>query len=229
MSLDGATQALWNEYLALEDRGTREDRTAELERFVDAAKGLGSEITDAFAYDLARRKVDRNEDFALRMPLFREIVFPALKRGLAAGRGDCARWLAGLYQLVVRSADYLEIQAAVGSERELLVRALELDPTDKKSRRRLIESDANYLHFTLHELPSGVLSTFTDGATAEECLQLSEFVDEFEDHTKAAGIAADFHQLVERCRLHYRAYREYLLNRADASYAEFLARQGLAQ
>ncbi len=230
MSFDAATADLWNEYLALENRGTRANRTAALERFVAAASGLGPEILDPFAYNLARRKVDLHEDLALRMPLFREIMLPALRRGLDAGRGDCARWLASLYELVERSTDYPEIEAAIGDRRDLLVRAMELDPMDRESRRRLIEGDASYLDYTLHELPAGVLVGMgpNGGATPEDCLKLNERVDEFEGHTKLAGVAANYHDLVERCRLHYNAYREYLLDRLDSSYEEFLRRKGLA-
>jgi hypothetical protein len=215
--------ALWQQYLQAEGRAPREQKLAALAAFLDALTGSPAADWHPWARALAERVVDGGEDFVVRMPLFERAVFPALHAGLPG----CARWLTGFAQHLNRSpACRSQLPADQQTELGLLLAAVRADPADHASRRRLIAAHAARLRYSLHELPSGVLYGM-DGATPDECLELTRVLDEF--YTLVAGTpdGPDYGELIEQCRLHFTAYRAFLLDRGEsATYADYLARTG---
>ena len=218
-------EQLWNEYLGVEASGTRDAKLRALESFV--AHLTQSPLTDweSWARDLAERVVDRNEEIPIRMPLFRDVVFPALLKGHRDQLPGCARWLAGLSQHIYRATDcQRQLCDEEQTERGLLRAALLNDPSDQSSARRLIKVLADRLWFSLHELPAGVLYGM-DGATADQCLELQEELKEFQDLVQQHDQLVSYQSLIADCQYHFRHYHAYLLRRDDfTSYSDFLAR-----
>ncbi len=101
----------------------------------------------------------------MRMPLFREVLFPVLFAGYEKGERGCARWLAGFAQLLYNSPECLaRLPEALRSEHGLLLRAIERDTDDSLSKQRLLRILRGRFEYALHELPAGVLYA-ADGAT----------------------------------------------------------------
>jgi len=107
----------------------------------------------------------------------------------------------------------------------LLRAAIRQYASDRRSRLRLIDKIAYQLRYALHELPSGVLYGL-DGASPEQCLQLEEELEEFCRFLSCEKMEERYAELVRDGRMHFRAYREYLLDQGHYhSYAAYLARK----
>jgi hypothetical protein len=154
---------LWDAYLQLEARALRADKMRGLATFLDSLSGSPEWEWFPWARSIAERVVDKCEAFIIRMPLFERAIFPALLAGYRAGMPGCARWLAGLSDLLHRSTKCQEyLPEAERNDVGLLRAALRQDPTDPWPRQRLLEKLSERLRFSLHELPAGVLYGIVD-------------------------------------------------------------------
>ena len=195
-------------------------------RFVESAAALPEIDRAEFVRELMRRVVDEGQSIPLRMPLFRELVFPVLHRGLRERQPHCARWLAALCQVLYRCRECMAGLAPDNTEPRLLAIALDHDPADSAARLRWIQCEAAYLHYTIHELPAGILIG-TYSATPEQCLELVESLSRFREHVRLAGVESTHRTLIEHCALHYPLYREYLLAGQRQGYQAFLDAKGI--
>ena len=215
-------ERLWAAYLDAEVDRIRAVTMPAIDRFIDALLARPREEWTRWAKDVAAAVADRGEGVPIRFPLFRRVLLPVLAAGVRQGEPGCARWLAHFEPLLVHTpgSDLLEhLQTAHGLLRE----AARVDPTDELARRRLVRVRADYLEYTLHELPAGVLYD-RDGATVGGCDELLSELAEFREHLAATGQAAEYGRLVAECDFHYRAYRDYLTTgRPGGSYGRYLA------
>lgn len=225
-SLDPASEELWQAYLAAERTGARQVWKKALDQFVAALLAQGPSVADRWARALAERVVDGAEPQSVRFPLFREVLVPALVRGVQANEAGSARWLGCLMGRWAQNSNLLEaLPEEMRTSRGLLLAALRLDAGDQRARRALVEEMAAYLAYTLHELPAGVLYGF-DGATVEQCRDLTEMLSEFREQVRLLG-ESRYAELIADCEQHYTAYPKYLTSRAaHDTYAAFLARAG---
>jgi hypothetical protein len=217
------TQKLWDAYLVAETDRIRSLTMSALDRFLEAALRHESPVWYAWAYELAHKVSDEQQDIPIRFPLFQRMLLPALTHGILHEARGCARWLAHFDQLLFHSVHH-ELPNHLRSAEGLLREALRVDPEDQLARRSLVERWANYLEYTLHELPAGVLYG-NNGASVKECEELLELLDEFIAHVKYLGRTVEYSELVGDCLLHFKNYREYLLTRLpDDCYEQFLER-----
>jgi hypothetical protein len=218
---------LWDVYQRAEARGVRADKLRALAALLDCLAGSPDHEWFPWARSLAEAVVDKGESLMIRGPLFERAVFPALLAGYRAGLPGCARWLAGLFDLLCRSkACQAGLPESERSEVGLLRAALRHDPADQRSRRQLLEKLAARLRYSLHELPAGVLYGI-DGASPEQCLELERELDEFCMLAKEEGKEQLHGVLIGQCRFHFRAYRDYLVSPGDCrTYAQYLVQAG---
>ncbi|HEX6899711.1 MAG TPA: hypothetical protein VF789_08360 [Thermoanaerobaculia bacterium] len=220
--LKAQTHQLWLDYLAAEKDRIRSLTMPALDHFIESLLQHEAEVWHAWALDLARQVSDERAEIPVRFPLFRQVLLPTLADGVRRELPGCARWLAEFESLLVNSdAGVLpdHLQSSVGLLRE----AIRVDAADSLARRRLVSRWSSYLDYTLHELPDGVLYG-QNGATAEQCGELLELLDEFRGHVRSIGETEKFAELISECDFHFRSYREYLLQeRPGGSYEEFLA------
>jgi hypothetical protein len=218
---------LWDLYQRVEARGRRADRLRALANFLDCLARTSDREWFPWARSLAEAVVDKGESRPVRRPLFERAVFPALLAGYRAGLPGCARWLAGLFDLLCRSKGCLgQLPEVERSEVGLLRAAMRHDSADQRSRRQLLGKLAARLRYSLHELPAGVLYG-VDGTSPEECLELEQELDEFCQLAGVEGQEQRYREFIERCRFHFRAYRDYLLNPGPCrSYAQYLGQVG---
>jgi hypothetical protein len=166
------TMQLWSDYLAAEGVRVRQRPLVALDRFTDAVLLLSPEAWHPWALELAMHVVDKHDQIPIRLPLFRAVIFPALRTGLEKSIPGCARWLAGFAQLLCQSpACCDQLPENQRSEHGLLLRAVQDDPADTLAKKRLLIVMRSRFDYVLHELPSGVLYE-QDGASITECDEL---------------------------------------------------------
>ena len=213
---------LWIEYRAAEGRGVRAEYLRALREFISAwqtapATTRARWLTSYFEAGI----IDSDR---VRTLLLEEVLLPELVARARAGH-ECARR---------RTATLLERrphERAWGAYHELGWRGLvdELlaaSPGDEGLRRAALEQDLDYLRYTLHELPSGVLYGH-DGASVAECDELLAWLDELEGSMRTLE-RAEYRPLIAEARRHYAAYRAYLgAGRVEGGYTAYLARAGL--
>ena len=219
-----AQRQLWDAYIAAESRAPRAEKLRALDAFLDALATSPPSDWFPWARSIAEQVVDHGGNLVIRRPLFERAVFPALLAGYRLCLPGSARWLAGLSENLWRYPKCREsLQPDEMTEVGLLSAAIRHDPNDRRSRLRLIDKIADRLCYSLHELPSGVLYGM-DGATIEECQELDEELDEFCRLVAQEELDARYAELIQCCRFHFRAYRDYLTNREQyRDYAEYLS------
>jgi hypothetical protein len=218
-----ALEELWQTYIDAERKGIRADALRALAAAVDALLELPRDERHSWVLRVASDFAGDNCGFPLRTPLFRKVILPELAAGTLAGEPSCARLLAHFDQFLLRvGPGECALPEALCSRRGLLAEALRLEPSDSRARAALVEWDARYLVYTLHELPSGVLYGH-DGASVDQCEELLQLLEEFKDHVSVLGRDDDFKALIADCAFHYQMYRQYLLVRPAATrYEQFL-------
>ena len=201
-------EALWVKYQEAERDRIRGLTLERLETFIDRLLVESPHLWRRWALGVAASVSDDGNDLPVRFPLFRRVLLPALAEGVERHESGCARWLAHFESLLYH-CDQSAFPGGLRTAVALLREAVQLDAGDALARRRLVERQASYLDYTLHELPAGVLYGH-DGATAEECEELLEFLTEFQAHVQILGEQEKYADLIVDCRSHYNAYRDYL-------------------
>jgi hypothetical protein len=161
-------EGLWTRYRALEDQGG--DRATVLDAltaFVRRVEAAPPNIRRTWVDECLRASSDPKAGFHIRSPLFQRVLFPELKARYVTGDAPAARALAQLSQPLFRYRAGWEALGRPG-EVDLWKEAYRRDPSFEDARAKLVVSTANFIRYTLHELPAGVLYG-TDGATLEQC------------------------------------------------------------
>ena len=214
--------SLWNQYLHEERSGVRRTALTRLDAFIAALLQEPSTVWTEWARALAAASADDSLDVPVRMPLFRQVFLPALTAGVRHGEPGAARTLACFGHLLVHGLP-TDLPPALEARAGLLREAVRVDPGDVRALNLLVEDEARYFTFTLHELPSGVLYGM-NGATCEQCAELLCAVDAFDELTRRIPGGARYGALIRECRFHYAHYAQYLNQRsAGSTYAAFLA------
>src|SRR5829696_5140397 len=154
--LNEVQRDLWNAYWEAENRAPRAQKLAALDAFLNVLTTSPPAQWFPWARWLAEQVVDQGADLVIRRPLFERAVFPALLAGFRAHLPGSARWLAGLAENLGRSPECREqLPPQEWTELGLLRAAVRDDPGDRRSRLRLIDTLADRVRFSLHELPAG--------------------------------------------------------------------------
>lgn len=152
----------------------------------------------------------------IRQRVFEKLIYPTLCEGVEAENIEAVRIMIELIQHVyayqTRSNEW-KYHAS-----ELIDIGLRLDPLDNKLRKMKYDSAVQYLNYSIHEVPSGVLWD-TNGASESQCHELLKYADEFEQLSQSLG--KDDSELLTQCRYYYRSYAAYLA--ARVSYHNFAA------
>lgn len=224
--LTSKQRRFWEAYERAEDGYDRTEKLRCLEAFLGSLEESSSSEWFPWARSLAEQVIDHSRALKIRRPLFERALFPALLDGYRLRVPGSARWLAGFHQQLLQCDELLaQLPEEDRSEQGLLRTALASDPNDRRTRSRLIDITADYLKYTLHELPAGVLDG-ANGATPEKCAELLDYLDAF-TRLLGPGLAQDqYAELIARCRFHFREYAEYLNNREEyINYSDYLSRQ----
>lgn len=219
--MDVTIETLWKRYVDAEVDRIRPVYMAVLGDFIDALLAQPQEEWHAWAKHFAAQVSDDAVEAPIRMPLFRSVLLPALASGVLMKEAGCARWLA-VHEGLLAHCELSDLPENLRTPVDLLREAVRIDPSDTLARQRLVEKDAWFLDYTLHELPDFVLNC----ATAPQCQYLLALVDEFESNVHVLGLEERYGDLIGECRWHYAAYTEYIASHAnEGSYEEFTRRR----
>lgn len=171
-----------------------------------------------WVYGVLRAKFGEGASAPIREPLWNEIVAPILVQDYERGDAEAAVLLAE----ACPPASHVSAAGTVLGRTQLWREAYRRNPDDGHARSELISAMANYIKYTLHELPAGVLYE-VDGATTEQCEELAADVAEYRRLLDAEDTAGA--ELADLAAYHYSKYPKYLASREPGdTYAAFLER-----
>jgi len=126
--------------------------------------------------------------------LFRHIVYPFLKSRIKSDP-DAIRCLINVIRNVYQDKDIHKDFDWI-TEQQLLRRLLFFDPHDKWAKSRVKESIADWLRYTIHEWPWGILYGH-NGATLPECREILDAVTEL----RSLDESSDYKELADEVEL----------------------------
>lgn len=217
-------QEQWQRFLSLERSGQRRPALALLHAFILALLRLEPSLWHTWAAQVTSEALQPGTRLPIRVPLFQQVLLPALSERILTRHAGAARQLARLIAMVGPPREWPPaFPPALRSERGLLEEALRLDPDDQPARSQLIQNLARFVTSSLHELPSGVLYE-RNGATLAQCQILLEELDRLEQLMRQDSDTTLDHSLIAEARFHYEAYGEYLRSGIPGqTYQRFLA------
>jgi hypothetical protein len=134
------------------------------------------------------------KDITIRQPLYKHLIYPNAIKGLLRLDQHLVS-----YQGYTKDTKY--------SSWALLEKGLNLSPDDRELLELSESKTRNYLTYTLHEMPTGVLYG-ANGASIEECDELIQEVEKYE--IVCNKLQRDESELIEECKFYYSAYKAYL-------------------
>ncbi|WP_442482391.1 hypothetical protein [Aeoliella sp. SH292] len=214
----------WDAYVIAENNRVRAEMKTRLRDFVSSLLELPVDAQHDWALSFAKSVVDDGCRTPVRFPLFREVLFPALKAGIQDRQQGCARWLAHFDVLLAQSPEcQSQLPEQLQSSYGLLHEALDVDPEDAASRKRLANLLRAWLEYSIHEVPHGVLYE-ANGASIEQCVKLKSELAEFQELVSQTGFEKGDVELIRDCRFHFQAYADYLASGSDfRSYRSYLS------
>ena len=223
MTMDPSLEQLWQAYLAAEQVRVRGEVMPALDRFISALLQHPAAEWHSWALAIARQMADEGKDIPVRFPLFRQVLLPALIVGILDEKPGAARWLAHFDMLLYHCREFMkQLPDHLKTPVVLLEEAIRVDPEDSASRKQLAKKHADYLAYTIHEVPSGVLYD-ANGASIEQCEALLKLLEDFTQLAESVGEREQYDELITECAYYFHTYRDYLLaGRPGDSYANYL-------
>ena len=213
-------------YSQAEQDRIRSVLTQELDVLISMLLQTDTKEYRSWVYELSGQVVDEDSGFPIRMPLFEQVIFPVVFAGFKQKAPNTARWLAGYNQLIYKSKKVRAELGADFTEDYFLRKAIEHDPEDTLSKKKLISAIAYQLEYSIHEVPSGVLWG-SNGASLEECDELILSLVEFKNILLSFPHNEEYKQLVEECSFHFAEYKKYIINYdSHESYSAYLSSIG---
>jgi hypothetical protein len=147
----------------------------------------------------------QNKKITIRQPLYKHLIYPILSAQVAQNNIDAIKTLLKLDEHLLRYQAYSHDTTYTWAM--LLEQGLTIAPNDIELLKLSEQTTRNYLNYTLHELPIGVLYG-QDGATIAECEELLEKVIQYENLCNQLQL--DEKELIENYKFYYTAYKAYL-------------------
>lgn len=222
-TVDSLIQNFLAEYLEIEQQPrTHRTRNQLLTQLLARYPDLEQTSFAELALFLDRLK---EQQIALRMPLFTALVYPVLEREISRENPQALLLLLQHLDLLHKYALRYRKQEAY-SERALIRHYLALVPDDRAVLMRQRALLALDLEYSLHELPTGVLFGI-NGATADDCLELLELLEEYVSTCQKLQIDCDADR--RYYAMHFQGYRDYLLHPSlYTDYRDYMRQHRLA-
>lgn len=157
----------------------------------------------------------------IRQPFFEKIIYPILEVEIFRNNLQAIKHLIKLEQKLLK----FQIRSKIyePTKRQLIIRGLKLNPNDRELLE-IYEADLrNYLQYTIHEIPFGVLYGM-DGANESECDELLELLHQYK--RSCNQLLIDRNDLIEECDFHFLNYKIYLQKENEfKNYEDFLKKE----
>jgi hypothetical protein len=193
-----------NTYIEIETKTfVKADKNKKLEAFF---KENETDLTKLTCQDIvAIIDVLQSKNITIRQPLYKHLIYPILSAQAAQNYIDAIKGLLKLDEQLLSYQAYSHDNSY--SWAMLLEQGLTIAPNDTELLKLSEQTTRNYLNYTLHELPIGVLYG-QDGATIAECDELLEKVIQYENLCNQLQL--DEKELIENYKFYYTAYKAYL-------------------
>ena len=165
---------------------------------INKAKLTSTDILEIIDYLTA-------ENITIRQPLFNDLIYPILSEQVENNNVNAIKGLLKLDQHLLSYQGYTKNYKY--TIRTLLEKGLLISPNDNDLLKLSENMTREYLIYTLHEIPAGVLYG-SNGTTIEGCEELIKETDNYEILCNKLQI--DKSKLINKCRYYYSAYRNYL-------------------
>lgn len=197
----------------------RKEKLRKLDELFQLIKD-NSQFSSEQILDLTRLLLQKN--LIIRQTFFNDVIHAILSRHVEQDDVDAIKLMVKLeqhliaYQGITKDYRYTAV--------ELINKGLQLAPDDKELLQMYEVKTANYLYYSIHEVPIGIIYG-NNGATIEQCNELLGLVKEYEQVCKMLGI--DGSELIEDCKYYYSLYKEYLkVYRDYDGFKDYLIRNG---
>jgi len=158
----------YQEFKECEKKGLKKQASKSIRAFISSFENE-REIEDWVWEYLP--KLDTNRHSRIRHEIFYELVYPILKRGYEHNDFSSTLWLGKLAQNIYQARQIHEELDWV-TDFSLYNKSHKLDPNNDEARLLLLKSIVDWLEYSEHEWPSGILYG-NEGATIEQCDYIS--------------------------------------------------------
>lgn len=144
----------------------------------------------------------------IRQPVFAAVIYPILSKGVEEESIEAVKTLIKLAYPLQHYQNYTKHYQH--STRSLVTIGLKLAPNDLELLDIHEKDIRDYLHYTLHELPTGVLYDM-DSSDIKGCDELLQLLADYEHTCQKLGV--NHYELINECRFYYVSYKNYLTGR----------------
>lgn len=196
----------------------RKEKFKKLNELVQYLRNNGTEFDAYEITEIAKTFIEKG--VTIRQPLFKYILYPGLSELVERGNLEAIKILIQLDQHLISYPGYK--WNCKYTAISLLRKGREISSNDRELLEAYEGKTRNYIKYTLHELPAGVLYDM-DGASIEQCDELLAMTDEYESICQKLQI--DRSDLIKECRFYYASYKSYLNAYSDyKNFNEYLSR-----
>lgn len=158
-------------YKELKNKGLKEQAKKSLEAFITSFTTLKEK--EIWVWEFLST-IEANQHVKIRHEIFNELVYPILKYGYDNDDFMCTFWLGKLIQNIYQ-ATHIHKELNWVTEIDLYEKSHKLNPNNNEVRKLLLKSTIQWLLYSEHEYPTGILFG-NNGATPEECDELNKEV-----------------------------------------------------
>ncbi len=161
-----------------------------------AKKTLDQFISSFLSFDEKKKWAESvisrfiKEDCKIRHELFEQIIFPVLYEGYKEKEFEATFRLSQLTQNMYQSKKAQELLGDITAE-QLLIQCSKIDPSNEVVRKKRLHLGLNWLDFSVHEWPSGILYGM-NGATLAQCEEIEYSLAELIELDKANEYEEEF-------------------------------------
>lgn len=202
-------------YLDIESAGFHKQKRNELhQKFLDylnIEKLTFGDLSDFLS------KCESNKT-VIRQPFFESVVYPILEKEIGQNNLQAIKHLIKLEQNLIQLQ--IKLKNYKPTKRQLIVKGLEINSDDAELLKIYEEDLRNYLRYTIHEIPRGVLYGI-NGADEFQCEELLKLLSQYKEICERLSFNRT--DLIEECEFHFRNYKIYLQNSAEfGNYEDYL-------
>ncbi len=162
------------------------------------------------------------KEIIIRQPLYGKLIYPILSDHVEQNNVEAIKALLRLDQHLISYQGYSKDTKY--SSWALLEKGLSISPNDKELLELSERKTRDYLDYTLHELPIGVLYG-DNGATIEECEELIKEVEKYD--MLCSKLDRNESELIMQCRYYYSTYKAYLsVFKSYKNFEDYLGKEG---
>ncbi len=159
----------YNEFIELDNKGIKKKAKLALSEFINSF--LSFEEKEKWTYEYLP-KLQENHHSRIRHELYEEVIFPVLLDGFRKRQVKAMHWIVKTMQNLY-SAQELYKEIDYKSPFEIIKECYEIDPCNSEINETFLNIEIDFISFSQHEWPSGILNGM-NGANLEECYEIKD-------------------------------------------------------